>query len=639
MRVTRRLLSVSADNMQVSFEYKNPRALSIPAVMPKQAHVCESGDAAVALEDVNNGGDSDDSGVKGEEPQGGGGSGDAGSAMEAVLAQLGPFGVYQRYVLFMLLLPNLLSPMYSLNYVFTADRVEFRCLVPECEGAVHESQFENQTVRDLLPADSCRRYRPLQPEHNSCQREHFHPNETLPCDQFLYENQDTIFAEFDLACQEWKRTLVGTVRNAALPLALLLTGYISDGWGRRTAFCIFSGFAGALGLLKSFTPNYELYVTVEFFEAALGYVVELARPSLRAPFACATGVAYGMGGVLFAWIASRLQTWRALLRAVHTPALLLPLYWLLLDESARWLQVTGRTQRAAAVIIKAASWNKSANESGGDDRGGWLSVLRSRVLMLRLATCSFCWVAAAFVYYGLTINSVALSGNKYTNFALNMAMEIVASLLIMMALERIGRRLSIGTAFLLCGVTSISPFYLSDPDALNGMYFAGKLAVTLAFNSLYVFTAEMFPTSARSSALAAASLVGRLGSILAPQTPLLSTTVQAILYGVVSLFAAAAVALVPETRRSPLPQNASGAAQMGAARVAKRRTTTAPTPPPAPALTRITPRRQPHVASATPATPVDSAQATITHWIQKESEVREQTTIEMRELINNTIEG
>jgi hypothetical protein len=31
-----------------------------------------------------------------------------------------------------------------------------------------------------------------------------------------------------LACREWYRTLVGTVRNLALPLALLLTGYTSD---------------------------------------------------------------------------------------------------------------------------------------------------------------------------------------------------------------------------------------------------------------------------------------------------------------------------------------------------------------------------------------------------------------------------
>lgn len=42
-------------------------------------------------------------------------------------------------------------------------------------------------------------------------------------------------------------------------------------WGRRTAFCIFAAFAGALGIVKSFSHNYQLYLAMEFFEAALGY--------------------------------------------------------------------------------------------------------------------------------------------------------------------------------------------------------------------------------------------------------------------------------------------------------------------------------------------------------------------------------
>lgn len=47
-------------------------------------------------------------------------------ALESALAQLGPFGLYQRYMLLMLCLPNLLAAMHSLNYVFVADQVPFR---------------------------------------------------------------------------------------------------------------------------------------------------------------------------------------------------------------------------------------------------------------------------------------------------------------------------------------------------------------------------------------------------------------------------------------------------------------------------------------------------------------------------------
>lgn len=111
---------------------------------------------------------------------------------------------------------------------------------------------------------------------------------------------------------------------------------------------------------------------------------------------------------------------------------------------------------------------ESGVEKSGDDtkrkagEGGnpWLELMCSHVLMMRFAVCSWCWVAAAFVYYGLTINSVSLSDDKYTNFALNMAMEVVASLLLMMALERIGRKKSVFFSFLVCGFACVTPLFI-----------------------------------------------------------------------------------------------------------------------------------------------------------------------------------
>lgn len=95
-------------------------------------------------------------------------------------------------------------------------------------------------------------------------------------------------------------------------------------------------------------------------------------------------------------------------------------------------------------------------------QNAWLRLVRSRVLMARLALVGWCWAAVAFVYYGLTINSVLLSGDKHVNFALNMAMEVVASLLIMMALERFGRKRSIFCAFMLCGLACVTPYFIGE---------------------------------------------------------------------------------------------------------------------------------------------------------------------------------
>lgn len=96
----------------------------------------------------------------------------------------------------------------------------------------------------------------------------------------------------------------------------------------------------------------------------------------------------------------------------------------------------------------------------GEGVNPWLELMQSRVLVGRFVVCSWCWVAAAFVYYGLTINSVSLSDDKYTNFALNMAMEVVASLLLMMVLERFGRKKSVFVSFLVCGVACVMPHFI-----------------------------------------------------------------------------------------------------------------------------------------------------------------------------------
>lgn len=43
----------------------------------------------------------------------------------------------------------------------------------------------------------------------------------------------------------------------------------------------------------------------------------------------------------------------------------------------------------------------------------------------------------------------------------------------------------------------------------------------MAFATVYIYTAELFPTTMRHSLLGICSMTGRVGSILSPQTPLL----------------------------------------------------------------------------------------------------------------------
>lgn len=68
-------------------------------------------------------------------------------------------------------------------------------------------------------------------------------------------------------------------------------------------------------------------------------------------------------------------------------------------------------------------------------------------------------------------------------------------------------------------------FLLSIPDSLSFLplilYMGGKWCITMSFSTIYIYTAELFPTNLRHSLLGICSMTGRMGSILSPQTPLL----------------------------------------------------------------------------------------------------------------------
>lgn len=75
----------------------------------------------------------------------------------------------------------------------------------------------------------------------------------------------------------------------------------------------------------------------------------------------------------------------------------------------------------------------------------------------------------AFVYYGLSVNSTSMGGDKYLNFALVCLIEIPGYTIAWIAIHKIGRRWSLVSSFLLCGVTCT--LTLLVPSGINRIQF------------------------------------------------------------------------------------------------------------------------------------------------------------------------
>lgn len=182
-----------------------------------------------------------------------------------------------------------------------------------------------------------------------------------------------------------------------------------------------------------------------------------------------------LGGLSFALLAKTFHYWRTFILVVYPPSLLFVLYIYLLPESIRWLLTKGRKEEAVEIIMRAAKMNKvtlseetmkqlteeklkpmeqKKEETQVD--GLWIQVLRSPIIMKRLAICSWWWITCTFVFYGMAINSVTLAGDKYTNYMLVVSVEVIAVVTNALVLDRVGRKRTLLAAYVVCGFSLVA---------------------------------------------------------------------------------------------------------------------------------------------------------------------------------------
>lgn len=265
--------------------------------------------------------------------------------------------------------------------------------------------------------------------------------------------------------------------------------------------------------------------------------MELVGRKKRAIGSVIISFIFSTGQVLLGLIAMYVRKFRILLRILYIPTFLVLAYIWTVPESIRWLLSKGRNQEAVKIIRKAAAINKvelsektinnlkdfSSSSMPVEPEGKCFAVTKSRILFRRLLNCCFCWFTNGFVYYGLSVQSVVLGGNKYVNFIMVSVGEIPAVALTYVLLQRVGRKWSLSSSMIAAGIVCILSEVIPDTASILRLllFFIGKCAISVSFYVLYVYTTELYPTFLRQSLMGLCSAFGFIGSMLAPQTPLL----------------------------------------------------------------------------------------------------------------------
>lgn len=255
--------------------------------------------------------------------------------------------------------------------------------------------------------------------------------------------------------------------------------------------------------------------------------------------------------MLLGTVAYFVHDFRLLIRILYTPALLIVFYFWLVPESVRWLLVNGKVDRAIKILKRTASVNgrnlsetsielirlkyaydstsKSSmnKEDEADDHSlfhKFRIILRSKILCMRFLNGCYQWMTCCFCFYGLSLFATHVpSENRYTSFLFVTAVEIPSVLLALPLLNRFRRKRLLIVLFLIGSITiNIAPWIPKGYSTLTLLFFMlGKAAITIAFTTVYIFTAEQWPTSIRSTVLNSSSMIGRTGSMLSPVVVLL----------------------------------------------------------------------------------------------------------------------
>lgn len=121
---------------------------------------------------------------------------------------------------------------------------------------------------------------------------------------------------------------------------------------------------------------------------------------------------------------------------------------------------------------------------------------------------------------------MVLGGNKYVNFIMVSVGEIPAVAMTYVLLQRVGRKWTLSFSMIVAGIVCIlSEIPIPNENAASiirlVLFFVAKCSISVSFYVLYIYTTELYPTFLRQSLMGICSAFGFIGSMLAPQTPLL----------------------------------------------------------------------------------------------------------------------
>ncbi|OCT73833.1 solute carrier family 22 member 13 [Xenopus laevis] len=509
------------------------------------------------------------------------------------LKNVGEFGRFQKVLVVMVSCLSFLNAFHVLSQVLMEISVPHHCNTSWILQ-INPNLSQEARLNYTLPRNSqglyeqCIMYTPVEWDMESIEK--YGLNDTGPCqDGWEYdtsEQKSTLVTEFDLVCHRKEQTGISqSIFMSGLLIGALVFGPLGDRIGRRPVILMSMSMQLTFGLAAAFAPHFYVYMAFRWVVGTsmsglsinnLVLVAEWVGSSRRA-YATITGhICFAVGLMTLPGVSYGIRNWRTLQIVGSVPTALLFFYIWVVPESARWLFIKGKKEKAVKLLKKAASINKKKipedlliqlHEEKSPKSGSMIDLFRNKTLRKLTLVMCLVWFVNSFVYYGLSLNVGSFGLNIYLTQLVFGAVEIPACFGAMFSVQLFGRKPSqMFYLFLggtVCLIITVIPKNL--PIVVTVLAVIGKFSIASSFSICYIYTAEVFPTIIWQNGVGLASMAARVAGIIAPLISLLDKYNPAIpmaIFGSGPIIGGIFCFLLPETRNKDLQDHMQQAEQL-----------------------------------------------------------------------------